>query len=126
MDVIKLVTYAKKRLVHLKHIPHFLYIMNNINRLLIPFILLLLGLLLTSCQQDSAQQQYEAEATVQSKAIHKPIYNRMYFQDKKDWQVSPYHQGLIPNTSSFSESHKLWWNSIFRNDTQWCSNSVVC
>ena len=97
MDVIELVTYAnKKGLVHLKHIPHFYILMNNNKRLLIPFILLLLGLLLTTCQQDSAQQQYEAEAYGPIEGYTQTdLQQNVLSQDKKDWQVSPYYQGLI-------------------------------
>ena len=69
--------------------------MNNINRLLIPFILLL-GLSLTSCQQDSAQQQYEAEAYGPIEGYTQTdLQQNVLSQDKKDWQVSPYYQGLI-------------------------------
>ena len=97
MDVIELVTYAnKKGLVHLKHIPHFYILMNNNKRLLIPFILLLLGLLLTTCQQDSAQQQYEAEAYGPIEGYTQTdLQQNVLSQDKKDWQVSPYYEGLI-------------------------------
>lgn len=97
MDVIELVTYAnKKGLVHLKHIPHFYILMNNNKRLLIPFILLLLGLLLTTCQQDSAQQQYEAEAYGPVEGYTQTdLQQNVLSQDKKDWQVSPYYEGLI-------------------------------
>ena len=97
MDVIELVTYAnKKGLVHLKHIPHFYILMNNNNRLLIPFTLLLLGLLLTTCQQDSAQQQYEAEAYGPIEGYTQTdLQQNVLSQDTKDWQVSPYYEGLI-------------------------------
>ena len=70
--------------------------MNNINRLLIPFNLLLLGLLLTSCQQDSAQQQYEAEAYGPIEGYTQTdLQQNVLSEDKKDWQVSPYYEGLI-------------------------------
>jgi len=83
-------------LVHLKHIPHFYILMNNNNRLLIPFTLLLLGLLLTTCQQDSAQQQYEAEAYGPIEGYTQTdLQQNVLSQDKKDWQVSPYYEGLI-------------------------------
>ncbi|MBK98349.1 MAG: hypothetical protein CL672_06105 [Balneola sp.] len=70
--------------------------MNSINRLLILYSFLFLWLLLSSCQQDSAQQQYEAEAYGPVEGYTQTdLQQNVLSHDKKDWQVSPYYEGLI-------------------------------
>ena len=70
--------------------------MNSINRLHIPSFFLLVGLIFGSCQQDSAQRQYEAEAYgVVEGYTQTDLQQNILSQDKQDWRVSPYYEGLI-------------------------------
>ncbi len=96
MDVIELVAFTKMRIGTAKTHTTYYKPMNSINRLLIPYFFLPLGLLLGSCQQDSAQQQYEAEAYGPIEGYTETdLQQNILSEDKKDWQVSPYYEGLI-------------------------------
>lgn len=97
MNVIKLISSSVKYgSVRLKPTHNISKPMNSINRLLIPTFFLVLGLMLTSCQQDSAQQQFEAEAYGPAEGYTETdLQQNVLSQDKQDWRVSPYYEGLI-------------------------------